>query len=206
VTSPDNTSANSGTITFSNCSYSAGLTINGSMTYTVSGDANNYSANVSYNNFTITNGSIVSTLNASMTLTGSYAAPVETLTVSIPYFYVTVNSDFIKLYNYTATGTNNTTTNAYTLSWDYTFESSFINGAVHVATEQQLQGYSYNPYPSLGSVVVTGANNSHVRFSTNAMGQATDPVTIEIDADGNGIYEYMTTMTWAQLEALSVAI
>ena len=162
VMTPDNPSATSGTVTFSNCGFLPGLTIDGSMTFSKSGDKNNYSASVSYSNFTITNGVTVSTVNASMTITGSYTAPVETVSVSIPNFDLTVNSDYIRLYNFSSTGTTNSTTSEYTLSWDYTYDSSFINGAVHVATEQQLQGYSYNSYPNTGSVVVTGVNNSHV--------------------------------------------
>jgi hypothetical protein len=206
MTTPDNPSAMSGTKIYSNCGVAVGVSVDGSLTYSISGTSTNFSASVSYSNFTIINGSVVSTLNASMSIAGSSNGTVDSLSVTIPNFDLTVDSAYVKLYNYSLTGTNDTSTGAYSVSWSYTYESSFINGAVYVTTEQPLSGNDNNPYPSLGSVVVTGANKSHVRFSTNGMGTATDIVLIEFDADGDGVYESIKTMTWEQFAVLKAII
>jgi hypothetical protein len=190
-------------MSFNDCGYALNVTLNGSMTFSISGNTNNYSASVSYNNFSLNDGTNVISLNASMSITGSYVDPVETVSVSMPMAEMTMNSDYVNMYNYSSTQTYNYNTSAYTIDEDYTFESSFINGAVHVGTEQQIQGYDYNPYPNSGAVVITGANNSHVRVSTNGTGQATDLVTVEIDADGDDVYESFSNLAWSEFDLLS---
>lgn len=203
LTLPD-ANATSGTVTFSACvGYIVNVTLDGSISFTVNGDVNtNYSATVTFNNFTITSGTDVVTINVSMNISGNLVGSVETTTVSYSKFNVTKNTDYINIYNFQSTEIYDTSTNDYTLSWDYTFESSLINGVVQVTTETPIQGNNNNPYPYTGSVVFTGVNNSHVRVSTNnSTGQATDTVMIEVDADGDGVYESSQTMTWLQFDS-----
>lgn len=203
ITYPDNPSATSGTVTFNNCT-NLGITFNGSATFSISGDpAGNFSASVTYSNFSVSYGGDVSTLNATMSVTGSYASPNGTLTTNIASLEVTHYGDYVKLYNYVETLTYNDTTLDYTISWDYTFESSVIGGAVHVVTEQVISGNDTNLYPNSGIVVMTGADSARVRVTINGTGQPTDTITIDVDADGNGTYEDTTMMTWTEFDALA---
>ena len=201
VTMPDPGST-SGTVTFSDC-LEGGFTINGSISFSITGNANStYTATVNFNNLTLTDGVDSAAVNAAMSISGSLSGTVETITVTYSNFNVTFNADYINIYDFHSTGTYDTSTLDYTISWNYTFESSLINGVVNVATESLIQGNDANPYPSRGSIVYTGANNTHVRVSTDAGGQPTDTVMIEIDADGNGVYEETNSMTWSDFEML----
>lgn len=203
VTYPDDPTATSGTVSFNNCS-NMGITVNGSASFTIIGNpAANFSATVTYSNFTVTYGTDVSTLNATLSVTGTYAAPNSTITTTISNLHVTHNADYVNVYSYTETITYNEMTLDYTIAWDYTFESNLIGGTVHVATEQVIAGNDSNLYPNTGVLVFTGVSNSHIRVSFSGTGQPTDLVTIEVDANGDGAYENSTSMTWIQFEALA---
>jgi len=204
ITAPD-ANATSGTVTFNACvGYLTTVTLDGSITFSASGDlASNYTATVTFQNFTITNGADVVTINVSMNISGTTVGTTVTTNVSYSKFSVTINSDYINIYNFHSTEIYDTSTLDYSLDWNYTFESSLINGVVKVATETPIVGNNANPYPYTGSVVFTGMNNSHTRVSTNnSTGLSTDTVMIEVDADGDGVYEDSQTMTWAQFESL----
>lgn len=194
----------SGTVTFNNCTGLAGnSTINGTVTVTTSGDLNtSYSATLTFNKFTITSGSNTISLDVSMSISSSISGTVQTTKVSYSLFKIKYNSDYVNIYNYQSTITRDTQSLDYTFTWDYTFDSSLINGAVKVSTETPITGNDNNPYPYTGSVVFTGANNSHVRISTNnSTGQSDATVLIEVDADGDGVYESNKTMTWLQFDS-----
>ena len=202
ITAP-NATATTGTFSFNACvGYLANVTLDGSVTFSVSGTSTNKSATATFSNFTITNGSDVITIDVSINISVTTTGTLVTTKVSYSKFNVTVNSDYINIYNFQSTKTYDTSTQDYSLSWDYTFESSFINGVVHVATETPIVGNAANQYPFTGSVVFTGMNNGHVRISTNnSTGLPTDMVMIETDADGDGVYEDSQTMTWQQFES-----
>ena len=208
VTAPDDPNATSGTVSFNQCN-DGSVILNGSATIALlSGDPNtdNYSATITFNNFQVTIASDTTTVNASMKITSSSNGTNLTSAVTISYFDVTHNADYVTLYNFNITEVDNISTNDYTLTLDYTFESNLINGAVHVVTDTPITGNYNNPYdyPYTGVLVITGANKAQVRVSTNGNGQPTDLVTVEVDADGDGVYETSTTMTWAEYDMTSV--
>lgn len=208
LTGPDPGST-SGTFTFTSCvGYQGNTSIDGSITFSLSGDASsNYAALITFNNLTITSGANVVTINVSMNISGNITGTVETTTVSYSLFNVTYNSDYVNIYNYKSTITYNNASLDYSISWDYTFDSSLINGAVKVSTETPIQGNDNNLYPYTGSLVVTGANNSHVRVSTNnSTGLPTDLVMIEVDADGDGIYESSKSVEWQNFDVGQVTL
>jgi hypothetical protein len=199
MTVPDNPNATSGTITFNNCN-ELGYTFNGSASFSLSGDPNaNYSVSITYRNLTLSNGVNMATLNASMNMNGSYNSSTDTDTINVTYsnFKFTVNADYISLYNYKFTGVYNNTTLAYTASLDYTFDSSLINGVVHVTTENTIQGNdNISQYPSSGSLLITGASNTSVRVTINSITN----VTVAADLNGDGNYEYSRTMLWTDFD------
>lgn len=208
MSAPDDPNATSGTLVFTNCDLNGtGVVLNGTVSFSGTSNSNSFSLNITYSNFTVTVSGTTSTFNATMSISDSVSGTVDTLVVSMPTFELTVASNYVSMYNYHFMATSDSSTSTYTLSWDYTFESSLINGVVYVATEQDIQGYDYNPYPDTGSVVITGVNNSHVRVSTNGAGQATDMVLIEFDEDGDGVYESSdNTLTWADFDLLKAVL
>ena len=199
MTVPDDPNATSGTIAFNNC-VDIGFTINGSASFSVSGDPNgNYSASITYNNLTLNSGMNTATLNASMGMNGSYNMNTDTDTITVSYsnFKVTVNNDYINLYNYKFSGTYNNTTLAYTVTLDCTFDSSFINGVVDVLTATPIQGNDgISQNPASGSLLIKGANNTSVQVTINN----TTNVTVTADLNGDGSYEYSKIMTWSDFD------
>ena len=75
-----------------------------------------------------------------------------------------------------------------------TLDSTQLSGAVNYSTPTPLQGFD-SEYPSSGQFLVTGENSSTLLTAEG------DTVLVEIDADGDGIYEEMINTTWAELEA-----
>lgn len=83
---------------------------------------------------------------------------------------------------------------------DFTIASTEIGGSVTVVTENPFTIYAPDSYPTVGQLVVTGANNASVKLT------AVDntSVTIEYDLDGNGTYGDGTdpiqkTVAWSAL-------
>lgn len=197
--------ATSGTFTFYDCVID-GLTINGSMSFSFSGDANNYSVSATYSDFTFDDGVDAATIDATLSISVSVIGDTETASISIQNFSVTVNSDYVHLYGYTAIETTDSIGNT-TVSMSYTIESSLIGGVVLVTTDpaeggQPIQQDFADPYPHSGSVVIIGMN-SRVRVSANGDGSASGTVTIEVDANGDGIYEDLIIMNWLEFTLLS---
>jgi hypothetical protein len=204
-----NSSTTSGTVTFNKCvGFVAGTTIDGSVTFSLTGDVNaDFTATMSFNSLVITSGGNTVTIDVSITIVNTLAGNVQTTKVSYDLFKVKYNTDYVNIYNYQSTVTYDNSSLDYTITWDYTFDSSLINGAVKVTTETPIAGNDNNPYPYTGSMIFTGANNSHVRVSTNnSTGQPDALVQIEVDADGDGVYESIKTMPWSQFDSLTQVV
>lgn len=87
-------------------------------------------------------------------------------------------------------------TNSVTFSNDFTLDSTRIGGAVTVDTLKEFViDYSAEIYPHQGQIHVVGATGSQLLFTVldNAN------VLIEVDADGDGVYQTQIPTTWAAL-------
>jgi len=73
--------------------------------------------------------------------------------------------------------------------------SGLENKSISIATVSAFVQPSSATYPVSGQAIVTGAANSKVRLTV----QNATSVLIELDADGNGIYETSITRLWSQL-------
>jgi hypothetical protein len=83
---------------------------------------------------------------------------------------------------------------------DYTYASTGIGGSITVTTVTPFGVFAGDDYPTVGMVVIKGANNASVKLS------AIDNITasIEYDLDGNGSYgdgadPLMKSVAWADL-------
>lgn len=110
------------------------------------------------------------------------------------YEHLLTNFDFIDI--------RDNSTGDLTISYDFTFASTEIDGSVTVDTSATTPFLLYylDMYPTEGIVTVTGANNASVRLTTidNAN------VLLEYDLDGDGVYGNGTdpapyNTTWSAL-------
>jgi hypothetical protein len=196
----------SATITFNACSDIAGETTSGSASLTgvtAAADGSSFSATFSIDvtftetgaaplriagGFSIGQTCNITTLDCSGTFTGtSLGAAQGTETWFITNFTITE----VEL-----AGTITTTLN-------YTVSSSALNGSVSVITSVPLKMLTTALHPYTGVVIATGSNNSKVRVTVLGS-HPTNPaqVQIEVDADGNGVYESSTLYSWSTLDAL----
>ena len=197
------TGATSGSIIFNNCMLSGtSVVLDGTVTKTLKSgdtDTDTFDVTVTFTNFKVTLGT-VTTLNATMHVVSNSDGTTLTVDVDFPNFYLTHGSDYVGLYDFTMHSDEIIATQAYTMTFSYTFDSDLINGAVKVATETPLQGYSYNNYPDTGSVVFTGANNAQIRVTANGDGT----VTVAVDGNGDGVYDSSQTIPWSTFDTYSL--
>jgi hypothetical protein len=88
----------------------------------------------------------------------------------------------------------------YSLDMQGTINSTEIGGSVSFDTLTTFTGNDYvaNSNPTAGVLLITGTDNSQARVT--AMSDGIN-VQIEIDADGDGLYETTTMTTWTELES-----
>jgi len=81
--------------------------------------------------------------------------------------------------------------------------STALNGSVTVITSTPLKILASARHPYTGVVVATGSNNSKARVTVlGSDPTAPDQVKIEVDANGDDIYESTTFYSWSTLDAL----
>ena len=185
--------------TFSSCS-EAGTVLNGVISINnvvISGDPLSFpyslQLTIQANNFSVTENSEIASLNGAMTLSQSTGDGVSfTNTISGTSMALTETGGSATLSAFQLSSTENGS--AYTLDMNATVSSSEIGGAVTIVTDATFQGVEPND-PFTGQATITGANNSSVTLI------AVDSVnvTLEVDADGDGIPEETIPTTWDAL-------
>ena len=190
-----------GTTTFNNCNIE-GLILNGNATISVNSipTETSFSGSMSFNNFSMTESGETITINGAMNLSWTEENLVETGNMNGSTLSVrsTYGSTDLKNFNFDYTSDYNSSLE--TENFEYTVNSTYLNGSVHVKSTQTIRQYDYQDYPFEGQVVITGANSSKARLTAQGGGNANDFVLIETDVDGDGTYEGSNTMTWAELE------
>ena len=185
--------------TFSSCS-EAGTVMNGTISINnlvISGDplAPPYTLQLTIqaNNFSVTENSETASLNGAMTLSQSTGDGVSfTNSISGTSMALNETGGSATLSAFQLSSTENGS--AYTLDMNATVSSSEIGGAVTIVTDATFQGVEPND-PFTGQATITGANNSSVTLI------AVDSVnvTLEVDADGDGVPEDIIPTTWDAL-------
>ncbi len=92
----------------------------------------------------------------------------------------------------------------YTNSVNFTLSSTVLGGSVTFTTTTPFLRNAANVYPHAGVAHIVGAGGSNLRVTvlgneTLAGGQQ---VRIEVDADGDSVYETILTTSWAALVAM----
>jgi len=200
-------SGNSASITFNNCSDIAGQSLNGTVSATgIVDNPPNYAANFSVDltftetgsqtlrlvgNFSITENCPSGAGSCTSTFSGSSLGAAHGNEV----WYV--SSFFIQSVEQSG-GFIDVTAN-------YTVSSSDLNGSVQVATDgaNPIRFASSAVYPQSGIINISGANNSRARITINSSNPAdTNAVQVQVDANGDAVFETTTSYSWNQLETI----
>jgi hypothetical protein len=203
ITSPDTTTG-LGTYSFNNCIQTGGTTFSGSVVISGSGDlsGDTFSGGFAYNQFSISGSSIPQTItvNGSIAFAWSTSAGIETGTVSGSYT-VTVGATSISVSGLSSSYTDNSVTGLTTDVINYTVTSSAIGGTVAVTTISPIISLESEDYPRSGQLLITGFSGSKLRLTVLGSGQSTGLVRIEVDSDGDSVYEDSREVSWATLDS-----
>ena len=90
----------------------------------------------------------------------------------------------------------NTATAGYTLEANGDLDSNILGGLVSFSTKVPFTGAG-DAFPSVGEMLITGANNSSVRLI--AVNSVT--VSLQVDEDGDGAFDEVIASTWEEILA-----
>lgn len=188
----------------------SGATVNGTLTIAVTALTGNINSNVYSMSVTLglsnlsaslTGGSMVG--NGSLAISANFSALNRgTITLTASSFEATGRfggtNTTVSLQNVSITETRTPAGSSYTSSARIsgTVASTTLDSkSVTLATVNPLVTQSGATYPSSGQVTATGATGSRIRLTA----QSASTALIELDADGDGIYEKSVTKPWSQL-------
>ena len=146
-------------------------------------------------NFQVATAADVLTSNGDATVTlNTINAPAVSASVSGISFTVDANASSETQTNFSSAQTLDAgvSSSPYTMTSSGTLDSTQLSGVVSYSTPTMFQGFD-SDYPISGQFLVTGSSSS-ARLTAEGVN-----VLIEIDADGDGIYEEMINTTWAEL-------
>jgi len=200
----------SATVTFNACSDVAGETLSGSGSATgISGTANgsslsaNFSLDVTFTETGVAPLRVVGgfSFSENCTVVGGLATSDCTDNFTGTSLGAVRGTETWFITNFTITEAQLGTT--ITTRVNYTVSSSALNGSVTVITSSPLQTLTTAQHPFTGVVVATGLGNSKVKVTV----LGSDPtflgqVRIEVDADGDGVFEDLRTFSWSTLDVL----
>jgi hypothetical protein len=188
-----------------------GNTTNGSLGFAVNSASGNQNSNVyglnlgmAFGNFSVVSTAGTSTLNGGLVLAvqsmgtnnivTTLSAP-NNLTMAGNYGGLTSSRS---LTAYSSTVTVSPASSGYSESTVFNgslSSNSFNSQTVVLSTTTPFVRTNLQSYPAAGQLVLTGADGSRVRMTAQSVTQ----VQIELDADGNGVYELGTTRAWSSL-------
>jgi hypothetical protein len=198
-------SATSASITFNQCSDYEGEVLNGTMAMTglaQTGDDVNGSLSGTFTvNLTMSDPATTIRFVGGMNFQESWTLTSSSFQMSGSYLGFSDGITTHALSNFEISESVDETTGLVTASSNFTLASTAIDGVVTVATPTAFKTYPfYSPYE--GVLLVTGGGGGQVRLTVLGDDAAVSPqVQIEIDADGNGLFEMVLYRDWFELAA-----
>lgn len=215
VNDADNNSIASKGDTFSiiyNSCVSGSVTLSGTLSFTITALTGTYGTafselgvSMSFGNFSATSGTYSAALNGAFSVSGSKTgANAFTKTISASSLSSSANYAGVtrsrSLSGFSATETRTAdSTYGYITSYmmSGTLSSSGFSGmrSVSFTTPTTFQKRGAATYPYIGVMLITGASNSALKMTTLSNTQ----VKLELDANGNSIFESNSTINWNTL-------
>jgi hypothetical protein len=187
--------------TFNACA-SGGITINGSITISgFTSTPSSFSASVSVDLTFSAAGFTDQRFTGNFTVSESgIGSNLITITISGMDLVLTQGSSIEHLANFTFSTTIDISTSGAVDSVSFAFSSAGIGGTVLVTTLTPFETSPGKQFPHTGAIQIVGVNGSTIRVTVN--GDETGPtpqVTIQVDADGNGVFETTLNRNWSDL-------
>ena len=199
TTSTDAT-ASGATVTFSACSDIPGESINGSFAIAnVAQVPNGFSASVSSDLTFSFAGFPDEHFTGSFNLSQLTVGTVTTTTISGPAIAITQGLDNQQLVSFTLVSSVDSSTGTSTDSVTLHLESSDIGGSVNITTLTPFQTAAGKTFPKAGAILVSGMGSA---LKVTVLGDESAPapqVRIEVDANGDGLFETVLTKNWSDL-------
>jgi len=192
---------NSVTETFTACSPEANVSLDG----TIALSDMNVDPGVSFSGLAAINLVLKQSGSADMTFAGSGIAVLETINVNVvtftlsgPSVSITTGTVTQALRNFTLTATFDGATETDEVTFNYS--STAMTGSVNVSTVTACVTAQAMNFPNTGVLSLTGSGGSQIRVTINGdESLATPQVTIDLDANGDGIFETTLNKNWADL-------
>jgi hypothetical protein len=188
--------------TFNACSPGPGATINGTVAISgVSASGSTVSASVSTNlTFSFT-GFADQTFAGSFTFSETVAGTSITITLSGADLVLHQGTNTENLGSFTLTTTVDTSATGTVDTLTFSYSSTEIGGTVLVRTLTPFQIDPGSEKPHAGALQIIGVNGSSIKITVNGDENGAHPqVMIEVDADGNGIFETPLPLDWNALK------
>ena len=189
-------------VVFDMCNDALGTVTDGRLDYVIDAFSGDFlggfydlTMTLTLGNFQVATAADVLTSNGDATVTlNTINAPAVSASVSGISFTVDANASSEIQTNYSSSQTLDAgiSPSPYTMTASGTLDSTQLSGVVSYSTPTMFQGFD-SDYPSSGQFLVTG-DGSSARLTAEGVN-----VLIEIDADGDGIYEDTINTTWAEL-------
>lgn len=197
-------------VNFNNCSEESGTSLNGQISMTiVSGSATTVPFHVvistTTTNLSVTDNGVTVVVNGSVTLDLSATTTSETIVATGASLSsretVSGVTHTTTLRNFTQTQTISGSLFTGSLSATVETDSSRLGGTTvsyTITTPTPIVWSETTGTPTAGVIKVVGANNAGLLFTINGDGT----VTIQLDANGDGVYEKTITSTTTELASL----
>lgn len=196
-----------GNYVFVNCEFVPGLFLDGDLVKAVSNIAN-FDTQYSYNAFSIDDGTSKLTVTGDLYEASSTVGGFEIGSISNNGGILQVGivstqyTDTLQLVNFSESHSDDLNNNVLSYDFSYTVNSVKLGGSVTVNTSTTIEhNYNLDPYPYAGVYEVTGLGGGNVRVTVLGSGQPNGLVRVDIDKDGDSIYETSNTITWSVFTA-----
>jgi hypothetical protein len=187
--------------TFNACSEN-GVTVNGSLTISaITATQTSFSATTSVDLTFSAAGFADQRFTGTFTVSETGIGGNQlTITISGMDLVLTQGNNVEHLGSFTFSTTIDVSTSGTTDSVSFAYSSTEIGGTVVVTTLTPFQTTPGRLFPHTGAIQIVGVNGSTIRVTVNGDETgATPQVTIQLDANGDGVFELTLNKNWADL-------
>ena len=200
---PDDPNANFGALTFTNCTF-GGTTANGQVVISVSNVAG-FDVKLEFNSFSMQDAANKVSISGTILSGSSFSGNVRTYQSRIIernlVFQISsakINDTFT-FSNFDEVYTEDNANGVKSLTVSYSVSTLALNGKLSLNTLTTIkQNYYLDSYPYEGVFEIVGGNGGKALVTILGDGSSSGLVRVEIDKDGNGVYESSYDVPWSE--------